>query len=83
MLGKYILQEKQKTLKTSCRYSGITLHTGVRAHITFSPAPEDAGITLVRIDLPERPRIKALATNVIDVQRATTIATGDAINFTK
>ena len=76
------MREKQKTLKTSCRYSGITLHTGVRAHITFNPAPEDYGITLVRIDLPERPEIKALASNVIDVQRATTIATGDAKVYT-
>jgi UDP-3-O-acyl N-acetylglucosamine deacetylase len=68
----------QNTLTNSCRYSGITLHTGVRAHISFNPAAANSGVNLVRVDLPHRPRIRALATNVTDVQRATTIANGEA-----
>ncbi len=72
------MNKKQKTIKASCRYSGITLHTGVRAHLTLKPAPEDSGIIIVRIDLPNHPSVKAIVTNVIDVQRATTIANGEA-----
>ncbi len=68
------LNQKQQTLKGTARYSGITLHTGVRAHIKLNPAPANSGVTLVRVDLPERPEIRAVATNVVDVQRATTIA---------
>lgn len=73
-----MLLHKQHTLKNSIRYSGVTLHTGVRAHITLRPAPEDTGMELVRVDLSNKPKVKALATNVVDVQRATTIAAGDA-----
>ncbi len=71
-------QEYQRTLKSSTRYSGITLHTGVRARITLTPAPENSGITVVRVDLPGAPGVRALATNVVDVERATTIADGAA-----
>ena len=73
-----MLKQRQHTLKKSIRYSGVTLHTGVRAHIMLKPAPEDSGIELIRVDLPNKPKVKALATNVVDVQRATTIAVGDA-----
>ncbi len=75
---RHILNENQKTIKTSCRYSGITLHTGIRSHLTLNPAPEDSGIVIVRADLPNQPSVNAIATNVIDVQRATTIAHGEA-----
>ena len=54
------------------------MHTGVRAHVTFRPAEENTGIELVRVDLAGRPSVKALATNVVNVQRATTIASGAA-----
>ncbi len=73
-----MVKDSQKTITKECRYSGITLHTGVRAHITFKPAAVDSGIKLIRVDLPQRPRIAALASNVTNVQRATTIANGDA-----
>ncbi len=77
-MSRHRLNEKQKTIRKSCRYSGITLHTGVRAHLTLKPAPEDTGIVIVRTDLPDQPNIKAIAANVVDVQRATTIANGNA-----
>ena len=50
----------------------------MRAHITLRPAPENTGIELVRVDLANKPRVKALATNVVGVERATTIASGGA-----
>ena len=72
------MKKQQRTLKNSGRYSGVTLHTGVRAHISIRPASENTGINLVRVDLPGRPSVKALATNVVNVQRATTLASGNA-----
>ena len=42
----------------------------------LKPAPPNAGIGLVRLDLDGEPLGNALAKNVIDVQRATTIACG-------
>ncbi|MCJ8330826.1 MAG: UDP-3-O-[3-hydroxymyristoyl] N-acetylglucosamine deacetylase [Lentisphaeria bacterium] len=69
---------KQQTLKTEVHYSGITLHTGLRAHIRLKPAPVNTGFVIVRIDVDGKPTGKALATNVIDTHRATTIACGNS-----
>lgn len=70
------MQEQQQTLKQAVRYSGLALHTGVRAHVTLRPAPADSGITLVRSDLPGQPQGRAAAANVRDVRRATTLGCG-------
>ncbi len=69
---------KQNTVKKSVSYSGIALHTGVRAHLTINPAPESSGIIFRRIDLPDKPSVLATAMNVVDVRRGTTIAAGNA-----
>ncbi len=76
------MPEPQRTLNGSARYSGIALHTGVRAHITFHPAPANAGIVIQRVDLPGKPSVAAHAGNVVDVVRATTIKQGDAVVHT-
>jgi UDP-3-O-acyl N-acetylglucosamine deacetylase len=70
--------EQQHTLAGRCRYSGIALHTGVRAHLILEPAPAGRGIQVVRIDLEKRPSGPASAANVAGVERATTLACGDA-----
>ena len=77
-----ILDDPQRTIATPCRFSGIALHTGGRAHLTIQPAAADAGVSIIRVDLPDQPAVKALASNVIDVHRATTIANGDAVVYT-
>ncbi len=48
------------------------------------PAPENAGITFRRVDMPGKPEVRALASNVVDVRRGTTIANKEngAIVFT-
>ena len=68
--------EMQNTVKNPVFYSGIALHTGARANLGIKPAAPDTGILFRRIDLPGAPEIKALATNVVDVRRGTTIASG-------
>ncbi len=72
------MDDRQRTLCRARRVSGIALHTGVRAHVTFKPGPPDSGIRIVRVDLPSRPDVAARVGSVVDVTRATTIACGDA-----
>jgi UDP-3-O-acyl N-acetylglucosamine deacetylase len=66
--------KKQKTLAGSAQFSGIALHTGVRATLRITPAPVNTGILFCRVDLPDRPFIPGSAKCVVDVQRGTTIA---------
>ena len=73
---------KQKTLKNSVFFSGIALHTGARAKLSLTPAPENTGIVFKRTDLPGSPEVKASAANVVDVKRGTTIASGNARVYT-
>jgi len=68
---------KQNTVKKSVSYSGIALHTGVRAHLTINPAEENSGVLFRRIDLPGKPAVQAIASNVVDVRRGTTIASAN------
>jgi len=72
----------QKTLAGPASYSGIALHTGQRARITFMPAPADSGIVFRRVDLPGRPEVQAIGSNVTEVMRGTTIKNGDAVIHT-
>lgn len=64
---------KQKTLKNSFSLSGKGLHTGLNLTVTFSPAAENYGYKIQRIDLPGEPVIDAVAENVIDTQRGTVL----------
>ena len=69
---------KQKTLKGSFSLFGKGLHTGLNLTVTFNPAPENTGYRIQRIDLEDEPIIEAIAENVIDTQRGTVLAKGDA-----
>ena len=66
--------EMQQTVAGSATISGIALHTGDRAMVRIHPAPENTGIVFRRVDLPGKPEVRALASNVVEVQRGTTIA---------
>ena len=70
--------EQQRTIKKSVSLSGIGLHTGTNCTMTFKPAPENYGIKFIRADLGGKPEIPAIADNVIDVSRGTTIGIGEA-----
>ena len=69
---------KQKTLKGSFSLFGKGLHTGLNLTVTFNPAPENTGYQIQRIDLEGEPIIEAFAENVIDTQRGTVLAKGEA-----
>ena len=67
---------KQHTIGKSVSLTGIGLHTGVPAKVTFNPAPENYGIRFVRTDLEGAPEIIADIDNVVDLARGTAIGNG-------
>ena len=69
---------KPCTLKGSFSLCGKGLHAGLSLTVTFNPAPENTGYKIQRIDLEGMPVIDAIAENVIDTQRGTVLAKGDA-----
>ena len=70
--------EQQRTIKKYVSMTGIGLHTGTECKMTFRPAKENYGIRFIRSDLGGKPEIPAIADNVVDVSRGTTIGIGDA-----
>jgi len=50
---------KQTTIAKEVVLEGIGLHTGNKSKIVFKPAPADYGIHFIRVDLPNKPDIKA------------------------
>ncbi len=67
------MAEKQKTLKAPITFKGKGLHTGVHVTMTFNPAPDSHGYVFKRTDLPGQPIINALAENVVETSRGTTL----------
>jgi UDP-3-O-acyl N-acetylglucosamine deacetylase len=74
--------EKQQTIIKPISIRGIALHTGYRARLTFKPAEINTGVIFTRTDLPGKPSVKALGTNVTEVMRGTTIKDGEAVVHT-
>ena len=72
----------QHTLKKAYSFEGKGLHTGVYTHMTVSPAPAGSGIRFRRTDLEGTPEIEALAENVSNTARSTTISSGEASAIT-
>ena len=67
------LKDNQGTIAREAVVSGIGLHTGNKCKAIFKPAAENTGVTLIRADLPGKPAIAALYTNVVGVIRGTTV----------
>jgi UDP-3-O-[3-hydroxymyristoyl] N-acetylglucosamine deacetylase/3-hydroxyacyl-[acyl-carrier-protein] dehydratase len=72
------MSEKQRTLARSISLEGKGLHTGISVTITFKPAPANHGYKFCRVDLPGKPVIDALAENVTDTSRGTTLVQNNA-----
>ena len=68
----------QHTLRKSYSFEGKGLHTGRVAKMTVSPAPVDTGILFRRTDIGENAVVEALAENVSNTARSTTISKGEA-----
>ena len=68
----------QQTLRKNYIFEGKGLHTGKVARMVVCPAPVDTGIVFRRVDLGENVTIEALAENVTNTARSTTISKGEA-----
>ena len=68
----------QRTVKNTYFFEGKGLHTGTYAHMKVMPAPAGFGIRFYRVDLEGQPEIEALAQNVTNTSRSTTIGCGEA-----
>ena len=68
----------QHTLKKNYTFEGKGLHTGKVARMVVMPAPVDTGLVFRRIDLEGCPEVEALAENVSNTARSTTISKGAA-----
>lgn len=66
------MMSAQKTLAGDVKLTGIGLHSGGQTSIAMHPAPEDTGIVFVDGTC----EIPAIASNVIDTSRGTTIGVG-------
>ena len=67
---------KQRTVAKRVTATGIGLHSGHPVTLTLAPAPADAGVTFVRMDLGVE--IPARNENVVDTTLSTSIARGAA-----
>ncbi len=67
------MAEKQRTLNEPVSFKGKGLHTGLDVNLTFHPAAESHGYMFRRTDLDGQPLVNALAENVVDTSRGTTI----------
>jgi len=63
----------QRTLAKSVTMQGTGLHTGVNVTLTICPAPANYGYKFKRVDLDGDPLINAIAENVVDTSRGTTL----------
>src|SRR5688572_6047414 len=65
--------DKQHTLKVPAHISGTGLHTGIVVDLTLKPAAPGFGFQFQRVDLPNKPLIKADCDLVTDTSRGTTL----------
>ena len=68
----------QHTVRKKYSFEGKGLHTGKVAAMVVMPAPVDTGIVFRRVDLEGAPEVEALAENVSNTARSTTISKGSA-----
>ncbi|MHC4363504.1 MAG: UDP-3-O-acyl-N-acetylglucosamine deacetylase [Planctomycetota bacterium] len=66
----------QTTIKSEAKISGKGLFGGAEANVTFRPAAAGTGVVFVRTDVPEPVRISAVAPNLAERSRRTTLKKG-------
>ncbi len=67
----------QKTIRDPVKLAGKGLFGGQDATITFHPAPEETGVVFVRTDVASAVRIAAVAPNIAERSRRTSIKKGE------
>ena len=69
---------QQRTVRDAVTFGGYGYWSGHDVEVTLRPAPPGTGITFVRTDLPNTPRIPVAAAHRIDVARRTNLQVGEA-----
>jgi UDP-3-O-[3-hydroxymyristoyl] N-acetylglucosamine deacetylase/3-hydroxyacyl-[acyl-carrier-protein] dehydratase len=69
---------EQQTIREVASGSGVGLHTGCRATITFKPAEVGTGVRFVRTDLQDSPEVPADVDHVVGLERGTVLQKGEA-----
>lgn len=67
------MSDKQRTLKQEVKFNGVGLHTGEMVNMTIKPAPANHGYRFQRVDLENKPVIKADPDHVVSTERGTTL----------
>ncbi len=75
---KNSITEFQHTLASEASITGVGIHTGQSVTINLRPAAPNTGVIFQRMDLPDKPTVKADVDNVIDTIRSTTIGNNGA-----
>lgn len=65
--------KQQRSIQNSASITGTGLHTGNHTTLTFKPAPINAGIKFIRVDLPGCPEVPADIDCVVDIDRGTNL----------
>ncbi len=68
------MNKKQTSIKKAVTLQGIGLHTGAEVKLTIKPAPQNHWYKFKRIDVEGEPIIEAIADNVVDTSRGTSLA---------
>ncbi len=67
------MRKRQRTVRTTIKCCGIGLHTGKEVNLSINPLPADSGIWFQRVDLPQKPLIKACYQNVTQTSLCTVL----------
>lgn len=67
------MPRKQRTVRKHAELRGVGLHEGVEARLRIGPAAAGSGVTFVRSDLPNQPRIPARVGNLTERERRTAL----------
>jgi UDP-3-O-[3-hydroxymyristoyl] N-acetylglucosamine deacetylase / 3-hydroxyacyl-[acyl-carrier-protein] dehydratase len=68
------MADKQRTIQQAVSVKGKGLHTGVDVEVIICPADVNTGYIFQRVDLEGQPKVEALADNVTDTSRGTSLA---------
>lgn len=64
----------QKTIDREAVLEGIGIHTGKECSLRLLPAGANQGVVFIRVDLPNRPAVKATLDNLVETDRRTALA---------
>lgn len=69
---------RQRTIAREGELRGVGLHRGEEVRLRVRPAPVDSGVVFRRTDLPAAAEVAATVANVVDTDRGTVLAVGEA-----